>query len=335
MRIREFRHALSSCAAAALLSGCGGSQPLIGAPGVVPQSQTFAVATNADRNGSWMLPEAKSEDLLYVSNSGYASKSADVLVYSYPKGRLVGKLKKFSIPGGMCVDPKGDIYITDLGFNKIFEYKHGSKRRVWTLTGYGGPVGCSIDPTTGNLAASGIHSALAVYANARGTPAIYTNSSLWEDFWCSYDDKGDLFVDGQNLPSDGSKFVFFELANGSSSLTPITLNQSMGFPGGVQWDGKYMAVGSYYPPPTGEPIIYQFNISGSSGTEIGSTPLGSGAFDVMQFWIDGKTVVAPNEESGGGGDALFFHYPAGGSAYKIITKGIRGGLGAAISLAPQ
>ncbi len=44
----------------------------------MPQSSTEA--TRADRGKSWMLPEAKSEDLLYVTNYSYAS------VYSYPKG---------------------------------------------------------------------------------------------------------------------------------------------------------------------------------------------------------------------------------------------------------
>jgi len=37
MRIRGFRFALSSCVAAALLAGCGGSQPPIGGPGTSNQ----------------------------------------------------------------------------------------------------------------------------------------------------------------------------------------------------------------------------------------------------------------------------------------------------------
>jgi hypothetical protein len=40
------------------LSGCGGSQPPIGAPGAIPQNSS--IATHAERGGSWMLPEAKS-----------------------------------------------------------------------------------------------------------------------------------------------------------------------------------------------------------------------------------------------------------------------------------
>jgi hypothetical protein len=48
------RCALSICAAAAMLAGCGGSQPPIGAPGAM--AQTSAIATHAERGKSWMVP---------------------------------------------------------------------------------------------------------------------------------------------------------------------------------------------------------------------------------------------------------------------------------------
>ena len=60
------KYALSVGVAAALLAGCAGSQPPIGAPGAMPQ--TSALATHADSGTSWMLRGAKNEDLLYVSN---------------------------------------------------------------------------------------------------------------------------------------------------------------------------------------------------------------------------------------------------------------------------
>ena len=85
------RYALSSCVAAAMLAGCGGSQPPIGVLGAAPQ--TSAVARHADRGKSWMLPEAKSKDLLYVSTSD------SVYVFSYPKGTLVGTLTGFDYRG--------------------------------------------------------------------------------------------------------------------------------------------------------------------------------------------------------------------------------------------
>ena len=52
------RCALICFAAVALLAGCGGSQPPIGAPGAMPQAS--ALATNAGRGTSWMSAEAES-----------------------------------------------------------------------------------------------------------------------------------------------------------------------------------------------------------------------------------------------------------------------------------
>jgi len=46
--------ALSISIASALLAACGGSQQPIGTPGAMPQSR--AIATRAERGGSWMLP---------------------------------------------------------------------------------------------------------------------------------------------------------------------------------------------------------------------------------------------------------------------------------------
>src|ERR1700734_3789453 len=97
------RFVLSVSLASAMLTGCGGSQPPIGAPGAMPQ--TSALATHAARGKSWMLPEAKSQDLLYVVRNS----ANEVSVYTYPKGKSVGTLS--DIPGalGICSDTNGDV----------------------------------------------------------------------------------------------------------------------------------------------------------------------------------------------------------------------------------
>ena len=87
MSLNLGRYALCGAVAAALLAGCGGSQPPIGAPGAMPQSSALqSQSAQRDRSGSWMLPEATSEDLLYVSDGFYG----DVFVYSYRKHNYVG-----------------------------------------------------------------------------------------------------------------------------------------------------------------------------------------------------------------------------------------------------
>jgi hypothetical protein len=79
-----------------------------------------------------MLAEAKSDDLLYISDVD------TVTVYSYPKGKHVGTLKGFYRPLGECVDNAGNVFIAD-GRDSILEYAHGGKKLIQTLTlsGYG------------------------------------------------------------------------------------------------------------------------------------------------------------------------------------------------------
>jgi len=269
-----------------------------------------------------MAPGAAEQDLLYVTDV------RAVTVYLYPEGKLEGTLKGFYIAYGACVGKRGDIFIVDGGYFKIFEYAHGGTKRIATLnSSTADPNGCAIDPTTGNLAVAslgfGSDGSIEVYKNARGTPTLYRDSAFQEYWLCGYDNKGNLFVDGQDYENN---FVFAELPRGSNTLKTLTLNQSIGWPGGVQWDGKYVAVGDQ-----NSPVIYQFSIKGSHGTKRGTTTMASGARFVDQYFIDGQTLIAPNQLGGSTSDVLFYKYPTGGDATKIITKDVRAAHGVVVS----
>jgi hypothetical protein len=325
MNLSELRRDALSVGVAAMLAGCGGSQPPLGAPGAMPQSSQ--ITTQAARGESWMLPEAVTQNLLYISNV------RTVTVYSYPKGKLKGTLKHFYIATGECVDKKGDVFIVDDGYGRVFMYGHGGTKRVRTLVATGNPVGCSIDPTTGNLAVTtlghGSNGSIEIFKNAGGNPTPYQDSAFQQMYFCGYDDKGNLFVDGVHSPGGTGDFVFAELPKGSSIFTNIVLNQYIGFPGGVQWDGKHVAIGDQ------TTNIYEFAINGSTGTIAGTTQMGSGAQYVKQFWIQGRTVIAPNVYAASGSDVFFYKYPGGGDATKTITKGITDAQGSTVSLAPN
>ncbi|MGC9992737.1 MAG: hypothetical protein ABSD52_10150 [Candidatus Cybelea sp.] len=311
------RSALTVCAVAAVLTGCGSMRQSdsalpVGAPG-----------TAAQGTQSWMNPQATSQDLLYISDTG----TSEVYVYSYPGDKLVGTLKDFRDPGGECVDKNGNVFITNTGDEDVIEYAHGGTKPIATLNDPGYfPFGCSVDPTTGNLgvannfASSGSGQGnVVIFTHAKGKPkGDYTDPNINQMLLCGYDDKGNLFVDGL---TKGSGFAFAELRHGSTTLTNITLGQSIGNPGGVQWDGKHIAVGDQ-----STNVVYQFSVSGKKGTKIGSTPL-TGAADVVQFWIAGSKLIGPDA---GAGDAGIWKYPAGGSALKTIT-GLYVPLGATLS----
>jgi hypothetical protein len=288
MRISGFgRCSLSSCVAVAMLAGCGAlrqAQDDMQPPGAIPQ--VSATATHTDRSTSWMLPDARGEDLMYVSGNDA------VTVYTYPGDKLVGKLDGFRFASGQCVDKKQNVYITSIGDGRVYEYAHGGKRRIKTLVSPNA-FGCSIDPTTGNLAVtnldgrgSGGDGKVAIFADATGSPTYYQAPGFNTYYYCSYDDRGNLFVDGET-PSTGY-FKFAELPKGSGSFTDVTLNQHIGWAGGVQWDGKHIVVGD-----EGTPAVYQFKFNGQKGTKVGTTDL-DGARYVFTFFLLGDTLIAAN-----------------------------------------
>ncbi len=184
--------------------------------------RSHAIPTHADRGGSWMLPEAQSENLMYVSDTGLGG----VVVYSYrpPRYRLVGFLSDPSYPLGECVDKAQNVFITSSG--AIFEYSHGGSSPVRILGDPAGtPNSCAVDPITGNLAVtaggrpiSGPFG-LAVYKNGRGKPTLYQAPAFNYMLFCSYDAKGNLFVDGGTAASNA--FLLAELPKGGTTFTTI------------------------------------------------------------------------------------------------------------------
>ena len=317
------RYALNSCLAAGLLAGCGGSQPPIGAPGAVAQTSTLA--THADRGTSWMLPEAKSENLLYVTNL------RDVTVYSYPQGKLVGKLKDFYVALGECVDAQQNVWIGDGNDNSEVQYAHGGSKPRRVLKNIAG-IGCAIDPTTGNLALTTQGGEVLVYKHASGKPLTYRDPAVTEFWFCGYDDRGDLFATGSDY-SDQKNFELVELPKGGSSLEIVKVNQTITYPGGVQWDGKHLAVGD-----SAVPVVYELTIRGRRGIRVGTTPLGKPAKFVYEFFVDGHTLIAPNnyfKGSRSASDVLYYDYPGGGSPQKNITKGMDSNEAAVVSSATR
>lgn len=326
---------------AALLTGCappsGASVSTAQTAGYAKEQARFRhfplaldlTQKKPDRSPSWMSPGAAAQNLLYVSNGGANS----VNVYAYPAGTRAGKLTALNSPSGLCLGSAGAVWVVVSGASKIVEYAHAGTTPEATLTDGGASylLGCSVDPTTGDLAVTdyGPNDAggrVWVYVGATGTPQKYTDSNLLFAYFCSYDGSGNLFIDGE----DGShNFALFELPSGASKLETITLNQSVGFPGGVQWDGKYLAIGDQAYETEDKSGVYEVSISGSSATVEGTTPL-KGSCQVLQFAIStvqGSKVISPDSCKN---NAKFYKYPSGGSPTKTLT-GFQYPVGATVS----
>jgi hypothetical protein len=340
----RFWSAVSILVLGAVLASCaaGGAPPQ---PGLVPSARMQSGSVHYDRGGSWMLPDAKKSDLLYVSD--LLAQVVDI--YDYGHGyKLVGQLTGFFNPEGLCVDKKGNVYVTNdtsEGVYQITEYAHGSTTALRTINDPDGRAnGCSIDPTTGNLAVADFWGKsetignVAVFPKASGEPTSYSISNIYYDYYCAYDDSGNLFVDGE---TEGSVFGLGELPKGGKALSFINIDETIYLPGGVQWDGKYLAVGDQVAVKHNfTSTIYQFSISGSQATTVNTMVL-TDSSQVAQFWIPrihdgakreyGDRLIAPNQD---GKDTLFYDYPSGSDPYATIS-GETDPIGATLSLAKK
>jgi len=307
----------------AALIGCGGSQPPIGAPGAVLQSR--AIAQQATRGESWMMSETQGQSLLYVSE--YLS---DVLVYSYPQGKLVGTLTGFDLAAGMCIDTQENVFITDSGLHQIVEYAHGGSTPIATIKEDAGylPLACSIDPDTNNLAvANEVPGDIAIFQNARGSPTIYNYKA--EFMGCAYDDKSNLYVSGVD------NAFLLELPKDGDSLTKISVS-GLKHAGSLGWDGQYLTID--LPKSRSTINIGRVSVLGSVGTIVDTVALHTLkkglSSDIAQYWVQGNTIVGAIGTKRGSGVGIW-NYPAGGRSFKSIRTFGRLAIGAVVSAAPS
>jgi len=296
--------------AASLLAGCGGSQPATATPGMMPQAS--ATATHAARGKSWMLPEAKSQDLLYVADS-----ATGVYVFTYPEGKQVG-LIRVDVGGGLCSDKNGNVFVTDFSGQKVFEYAHGGSTLIATLNVDGGlPWDCTVDPVTGNLATVNndeYRGSVSIFKKASGKPTTYTDAYAGLGPTCSYDGAGNLYVSAGNK-SGG--FLIAELPYRGSTFENVTVNGDFRGANFLQWDGSYIAVTNAYPK---KPVIVsRVQVSGSTASVVGTVALHDSYAYVKYFWIQGNRLITPLNGGGPKGRKVgLWRYPDGGQPSTVI-----------------
>jgi hypothetical protein len=282
-----------------------------------------------------MLPEAKNEDLLYASDVGDLSNIGQVIVFSYPDGKVVGILGGFDQPDGECVDTSGDVWIADAG--GLYEYAHGGTQPIATLKDH--VQGCSVDPSTGNLAGAVpvLEGGVYVWTHAQGTPTwfpAYNNEILG---YCGYDGQGNLFASARSEVTRHLALV--ELPKGGNGLITLLLRGNHpAEPGQVQWDGRYIAVQSRW--LGGE--MFRFQVTGDRANVVGSSTFNGVRALLGESGIqNGKAIIAFGTRH-----RKFFwnkiglwDYPQGGNVTKVIQDGKGAAKHAysalAVSLAPH
>lgn len=325
MKSLDFSLALWSCVAAVMLAGCGGAQTV--AAGTVPAADGHSrKATSSDSN------------LLYVSSNN----QGPVDVYTYPGGSHLAHFTTpdNTVPDAMCSDAFGNVFITaydnSAAAGYIFEYSHGGTTPTTTLSdGSYEPDGCSVDPTTENLAvANNVFDEqgagnVAIFTDAQGSPTDYTDSAFLSYEDAAYDGSGDLFIYGGD-----DKFA--ELPAGEGTFANISIS-GLKLPRAIQWDGKYLAILCGKVSTKSHQTVSRVQVSGSEGTVVGSTRFkGLLHKPGAAFWIQGNEVaVRAGETKAKGTEVGIFDYPAGGKPVGIISTGQNLDFMLTVSVAPS
>jgi hypothetical protein len=331
MDVQHFRRYAIGIYGAMVLSGCVSQATMIGSG---PEEASPSLTERA--KGSWM-EKASTQDLLYVA-AAYG-QSGNAYVYTYPQGRLVGTLTGFAEPFGECADSAGDVFIVAYSngsdtSSTIYEYAHGGTSPIATLNDPNTAQGCAVDPKTGDLAAAG--DGVAIFKNASGKPKLYYHSP-YGFYYCSYDNKSNLYLTGPNDEPDQAGLV--RLASGSSNFEQIGLSPKL-YVGSniaptVEWDGKHIAVTS---DQDRRPIsLYRLRIVGSSALVISSATLISPKNHYSgELWIQEKSIIGTGYGRRGNENAFLWPYPKGGAPDRTIRRlGMRGVLvsGVTVSVA--
>jgi hypothetical protein len=253
---------------AAILTACGGAQ------NQVPASATAGFAGAVAERGATPRDASGSEPLLYVVHRVRRGTHwyPVVSILSLEQDKEVARITRYSIVGGICSDPSGNVWISGrLGSRwHIDEYPPGATTPTTGLNAHGvGSGGCAVDPNSGDLAVVGTNIdggwKVLIWPGARkGTPAEYGAPLL--PLFATYDNSGNLFISGPAGYSISEYyFALGELPKGSSTVQRITLDKPTGHWGAVQWDGTYLVVNTTKRTHFDRSVIYRVQVSGTKG----------------------------------------------------------------------
>jgi hypothetical protein len=342
------RASLGRLLTALVLAGCGGGATTSSLPGsaaaasLSTSAAVRAVTAHPDRRRSWISPEAKAKELLFVSDAG----TADVYMYQVPTLKLVGTITGFDQPQGECSDTKGNVWITDTNAQTIYEVSHQGRLENTLADPDGYPVGCAWNPKNGDVAVmnlfglDGAQGGVLIYPTGSKPPTEYTNPKQYYYNFGGYDNSGNLFLDGR----ESGVFVLSELAAGAKSAKTIKVTGAkIYFPGMVQWEpsSSELLVGDQQCGDVNASCIYQLTLGTGGATVSGTTKLenaaGGSVCDLVQgVEADGEILGSDFEFCGYTPSTTeIWPYPAGGTPSAENSTTDNSPVGAALSVEQQ
>src|ERR1700722_13518776 len=246
------KHAAGVTVAGALLAGCtiGSSalRPSTGTQNAVRSGHLQSLKVGGLLIASAMLPQVKPIHVPIVPENRkknpkeYISNfySGHVLQFNYPKGDAsTGTISGVTDPQGECAqNRKKAFWVASAGEDEIKEFAYGGGSPIATLSESAGePAGCAIHPKTDDMAVTILGTSdVVIFTDSKGKGTTVFDG-LSSSYFPTYDTNGDLFVDGI---TESDTYGVVEMASGSSNFTAVTLPNTILFPGGMQWDGKYV-----------------------------------------------------------------------------------------------
>jgi hypothetical protein len=245
--LRLAAQAFSLLAAAAFSAGC--SSGFAGSSGVSPLDMgggLYAFAgvrphgpAHPNHHKTWISPDVmRLHELLFASDSGLG----EVDIYSLPgmklEGQLTGPGSGFDNPQGMCSDAAGNVFVAQTNNTEIDEYSHAGSLLARYPDNYGFPIGCAVDPATGNLAVTDFLSdgsgpgQVLIYSSPSSQPQVLSNPSQYFYYFDGYGPGSSLWVSGM----DASGVYILSRCNASSCTTINLSGGTVYYPGAVQWD---------------------------------------------------------------------------------------------------
>jgi hypothetical protein len=308
--------ALGLAGSLALLGGCGGiQQPLPGPLAGAAQ-------------GTSTRPPV-SGDLLYVAHARNIYEThTSVSIFSLPQGKPVARISLGEL-SGMCSDTAGNVWLVVYRSSlKAFyaeKYAHGGAEPIARIRISKYYVsGCAVDPSSGDLAVmssaggSQGNGSVDVWTGARpGEPAVHDVPFTPKNG--AYDDAGNLFVDGCGCADSDPWLLFGELLKGRHAVTTVGIDKKTALPGGVQWDGQYIAVqtGGHLRRLMGRPRVYRLEVSAGSAHVVGVViPKNPALSSTAWFAVSGSSIVSTSGAHSSEVD--IWPYPAGGPHTRII-----------------
>jgi hypothetical protein len=291
------RHALN-ISVAALLVGCGGSQPPIAAPGAMPSIRVNDMAHVRDTIRA-----------LYVDDNG---DNGVVDIFKNGSWKKIGSISEgIGTTGPNWVDANGNLYVAQLSPTDVAEYAPGTTSPSFTYSqGMLEPFDVATDRGGNVYEADQGGGSVNEYPQDTNTISASCTIGAAVVESVAVDGSGDVFVGFLNSYTQQGQIM--EYADGLAGCHGTTLGVTLGFPSGMAFDKKNNLV--VCDEGNNSVDIVAPPYSAVSGT------LGSGYRIPLSVRINRRNNQAYVADDGLPRAVFVFAYPAGSLIKKLGSK---------------